>query len=176
MESSNFDLEGRLCAAADRRVVTAPLDLLAFIGEQMDFLTDTVGPDLKIVVNDYGRGFKVLAETVMLQLALFEILINARTSMPNGGTVTFTIVPLVIKEDIFLHDGDYMRMSIRDKGIGFSVAALANVFRDSGARDKRSGLVGVAENLEGWGGAVRVTARRSRGTTVHLYLRRAIIH
>lgn len=162
--------------SAEGPIVVSALDVLAFIGEHMDFLVATAGPDLKIVINEYGHSFKVLAETNILRLALCEILINARTAMPNGGDVTFTILPIVVKEDIFLLDGDYMRMSISENGIGFSLSTLTNVLRKPEAGQRAGGLGRFAEDITNWGGAIRVKLRRSRGATVHLYLRRATIH
>lgn len=176
MQISISKPQRRLCIEPEDAVVAVPLDLLVFVGEHMDFLADTAGPDLKIVVNEYGGNFKVLAETAVLRSALFEILINARTAMPNGGDVTFTILPLVVKEDMFLPDGEYIRMSIADRGIGFSLAGLTNVLRRPKPGGECPGLAGFAEDFTGWGGAIRVKLRRSRGTTVHLYLQRAMIH
>ena len=176
MQTSISDSGARLSIETIDPIVVAPLDLLTFFSEHMGFLSETAGPDLKIVVNDYGESFKVMADTVVLRRTLFEILINARVAMPNGGDVRLTILPMLVKEDMFLQGGDYMRMSISDKGVGFSLPALTNVLRKPEPGDRCPGLAGFAEDFTGWGGAVRVKSRRSRGTTVHLYLRRATIH
>ena len=72
--------------------------------------------------------------------------------MPNGGDLTFTILPLIVKEDMFLSDGEYMRMSIADKRIGFWLAGLTNVLRRPEPGSACPGLAGFAENLAGWVG------------------------
>ncbi|MFC6048668.1 hybrid sensor histidine kinase/response regulator, partial [Methylobacterium hispanicum] len=112
------------------------------------------------------------------EVALLNVLINARDAMPNGGTVTVKTENLLIEdEDTALYKtvgpGAYVVVSVTDTGIGMPPEILARVmepFFTTKGEGKGTGLglamvYGFAKQS---GGSVKVYSEVGHGTTVRL--------
>jgi len=111
-----------------------------------------------------------------LQLVVLNLAVNARDAMPSGGSIT------VRADNVAVHDGDldgdYVRLSIKDTGVGMPPEVQVRVFepffttKDIG---KGSGL-GLAQ-VHGFatqsGGTVRIDSEIGHGTDIQLYLPRS---
>ena len=112
------------------------------------------------------------------EVALLNVLINARDAMPNGGTVTVKSENLLIEdEDTALYKtvppGAYVVVSVTDTGIGMPQEILARVmepFFTTKGEGKGTGLglamvYGFAKQS---GGSVKIYSEVGHGTTVRL--------
>ena len=68
-----------------------------------------------------------------LEQVLVNLVLNARDAMPDGGTLTVFTEPLELErpfavEDIELPQGSYVRIIVRDTGIGMSDETAARAF------------------------------------------------
>jgi PAS domain S-box-containing protein len=120
------------------------------------------------------------ADASQLELALMNLIINARDAMPHGGTVTVTGKNRSIGENIMsgLAGGDYVVLTVADNGSGIPTAFLDQVlepFFTTKEIGKGTGLglsmvYGFAKQS---GGSLTIESEVARGTTIDLWLPRA---
>jgi CheY-like chemotaxis protein/anti-sigma regulatory factor (Ser/Thr protein kinase) len=145
-----------------------------------DLLTHTLGGLVHIdwkIAPDLPAAF---ADQAQLELALVNLIINARDAMPDGGTVTVSIESRrTAQEEVTgLAAGDYVRLCVSDTGTGIAPEHLEKVMepffttKDIG---KGSGLglpmvYGFAKQSNG---AFRLESAIGRGTSAELFIPRA---
>src|SRR5581483_3355136 len=129
-----------------------------------------IGPDtwpVKVDVNE-------------LELAIVNVVLNARDAMPQGGTITLTAenVLLAASDTAAEIEGEYVALRIGDTGSGIAPDVLPNVFdpfftTKSGAKGSGLGLSQVHGFSHQSGGTVTISSELGRGTTVTIYLPRS---
>jgi PAS domain S-box-containing protein len=175
------ELVRRLLAFARRqRLQPHPIELASLKEAVSDLLTHTLGG----LVNFEWRVAKgiwtVFADQAQLELALVNLIINARDAMPAGGTVTIVAENQQVTNDELpgLAPGDYVRIGVADTGTGISPEHLEKVmepFFTTKEVGKGSGLglsmvYGFAKQSDG---AFRLESELGRGTSAQLWLPRA---
>jgi PAS domain S-box-containing protein len=131
----------------------------------------------------------VLVDPTQLELALINLAINARDAMPSGGALTITATnrPVEIADPataaldgpMSLASGDYVAVTVTDTGTGMDAETLAHAceafFTTKGpGKGSGLGLSMVRDMATQSGGDLRVSSERGRGTTVTIYLPRAV--
>jgi PAS domain S-box-containing protein len=175
------ELVRRLLAFARRQKLEPhPIHLGQLQEAVSDLLTHTLGGLVNIVWCVDEDVWDAFADQAQLELALVNLIINARDAMPNGGTVTISAENRhVVGEDVpGLSPGDYVRLSIRDTGTGITPEDLEKVlepFFTTKEVGKGSGLglsmvYGFAKQSNG---AFRIDSDLGEGTTAELWLPRA---
>jgi len=121
----------------------------------------------------------VFADSAQLELALMNLVINARDAMPDGGTITVSArnaeIYSPVQAGLDLAPGCYVVLSVQDTGCGIEQHMLDQVlepFFTTKAVGKGTGLglsmvYGFAQQS---GGAVRVDSEVGRGTCVEIWL------
>ncbi len=124
-----------------------------------------------------AQGLRIYADEAQLELALVNLLINARDAMPDGGTIAVAIEPAERPTAANAADsaGEYLRVSIRDQGIGIPPELLERVtepFFTTKADGKGTGLglSMVAGFVEQSGGEFRIVSESGHGTQIDLVL------
>jgi two-component system, NtrC family, sensor kinase len=131
------------------------------------------------------RVWPVLIDVPEFELALVNIVVNARDAMSGGGTIRISAGNVRLSLDDALDDlrGDFAALRISDTGTGIDPEVLPRVFEPfftTKGPDKGTGLglsqvYGFARQSNG---TARVTSRPATGTpggtTVAIYLPRAI--
>jgi CheY-like chemotaxis protein len=123
------------------------------------------------------------ADQAQLELALVNLIINARDAMPAGGTVTLSAENRQLQADNWaeLPPGEYVQLAVTDTGTGISADDLEKVmepFFTTKELGKGSGLglsmvYGFAKQSNG---AFRLRSEVEKGTTAELWLPRAPQH
>jgi signal transduction histidine kinase/CheY-like chemotaxis protein len=117
-------------------------------------------------------------DTVELERAILNLVINARDAMPNGGSVTITTANRNLDgTDIAIEGlaGSSVMISVSDTGTGMSESVRLRAFdpffttKDFG-RGSGLGLSQVYGLIEQSGGATRIDSHPGSGTTVTIYL------
>jgi PAS domain S-box-containing protein len=175
------ELVRRLLAFARRqKLEPMPVDLGALQEAVWDLLTHTLGGLVNIEWKASDDDCKAFADQAQLELALVNLIINARDAMPAGGTVAVAVENHELRTDNWaaLPPGDYVRLTVTDTGSGISAENLEKVmepFFTTKEIGKGSGLglsmvYGFAKQSNG---AFKLKSEVGVGTTAELWLPRA---
>jgi signal transduction histidine kinase/CheY-like chemotaxis protein len=169
----------RQLLAFSRRQPLRPeaVDVAQQIGGMREILDRSLRGDVHVEFEFPDQLWPVEVDPGELELVILNLAVNARDAMPDGGTIVVRGENLAGLRDAQL-DGDYVRLSVIDTGVGMGPEILARVFepffttKDIG---KGSGL-GLAQ-VHGFAtqsrGAVRVKSEVGKGTSIELYLPRS---
>jgi len=174
------ELVRRLLAFARRQKLEPhPIDLAALRDAVADLLSHTLGGLVNIEWKVGKDVWNAFADQAQLELALVNLIINARDAMPDGGTVTIGAENRTIEGDELAGlTGDFVRISVKDTGTGISRQDLEKVmepFFTTKEMGKGSGLglsmvYGFAKQSNG---AFRIDSELGEGTSAELWLPRA---
>jgi two-component system cell cycle sensor histidine kinase/response regulator CckA len=122
------------------------------------------------------------ADPTQIQQVLLNLTVNARDAMPAGGRLRIEVANAVLSEAdgaaIGVSAGPYVRLSVRDTGVGMDQATRARVFEPfftTKAVGAGTGLglaivFGAAKQV---GGGVRIDSEPGKGATFEVYFPRA---
>ena len=174
--------ESLLAFARKQRLNPIPADLNSIIVEMTEMLRRSIGPTVEIRHALASELWPVLIDTGQIETALLNVAINARDAMPGGGMVVIETANITssseeLPEEIARHD--CVLVSMTDTGTGMSSEVLERAFEPfftTKEVGKGTGLglsmaFGVVRQS---GGTVRIRSRLREGTTVQIYLPRAI--
>ncbi|MBV8193121.1 MAG: MASE4 domain-containing protein [Alphaproteobacteria bacterium] len=118
----------------------------------------------------------VRLDPAAFEAALLNLVINARDAMPDGGRVTIEVENVVQpRTDGDLRAGAYVRVAVRDRGVGMDPEVLAKATEPFFTTKQKGagtglGLSQVANFVRSTRGALRIQSVKGAGTSVHLYL------
>jgi nitrogen-specific signal transduction histidine kinase len=163
-----------LAFARQQDLKTGSVDLKALILGMQDLLMRTLGPQF-ILALTLSEGLpSAQVDSNQIELAVLNLVINARDAMPGGGTITISCeYPDEVPASLPV--GNYMRIQVTDTGIGMSPAVMARAvepFFSTKAVGKGTGLGlsmvhGLAVQL---GGLFELSSVEGRGTTATIWL------
>lgn len=125
------------------------------------------GGAIDTVVTLAPQLFPVAADRTLLSRAVTNLLENARQAMPSGGTISLSAAP---------EDPQWMRITIRDTGVGMDEAARARAFEpyfSTKTAGSGLGLPNAKRNVELCGGTMTLESAPGQGTAITIRLRRA---
>jgi PAS domain S-box-containing protein len=166
-----------------RRQTLNPIvvDIHERLAVSRDLLATSAGKDIDLVFDLPEQTSPVLVDVPELELVLVNIIVNARDAMPEGGMIRIGGGNVHVSPDDALDDltGDFVALHITDTGSGIDPEVLSRVFEPfftTKGPDKGTGLglsqvYGFARQSNG---TVRVTSNLGVGTTVTIYLPRAV--
>jgi PAS domain S-box-containing protein len=160
-------LTQRMLAFARRQDLDPrPVDLSALVRGMADLLQRSIGPTVRIETHFPLRLPPALVDANQLELALLNLVVNARDAMPDGGTIT-----------IAGSEGPdrFVCLSVTDTGEGMDEATLARAtepfFTTKGAgKGTGLGLSMVHGLAEQSGGGFVLRSRKGEGTTAEIWL------
>jgi PAS domain S-box-containing protein len=178
-------LTHRLLAFARRQSLESrPNDLNRLVTGMEDLLKRTLGERIELQCVLAEDLWTALTDANQVESAVLNLAINARDAMPNGGRLTIETVNVQLdKEYTSLHEdvrpGDYVAISVSDTGVGMSPEVLARAVDPffttkppgEGTGLGLSGIYGFAKQSRGH---LRLYSEIGHGTTVKLYLPRAL--
>jgi len=174
------ELVARLLSfARKQKLAPAAVDVSALAQSVSDLLEHTLGGLIVLKWETDVAVWHAYADDAQLELALMNLIINARDAMPQGGTVTVSVRNDSISGDeAGLPAGDYVVFEVADQGSGIEPDMLERVmepFFTTKAIGKGTGLglsmvYGFAQQS---GGTIRITSQVGQGTQVQIVLPRA---
>jgi PAS domain S-box-containing protein len=176
-------LTRRLLAFARRQELTLEaVEIQKLIPELLDFLRQSVGPNISIAVDIDPDVHPVKIDANQFELALMNLAVNARDAMPKGGVLTITCRDETVtgqaNQPNNLPRGDYVRIGVADTGAGMGEETLSKAmepFFTTKGVGKGTGLgLSMVHGLTAQsGGAMHISSELGKGTVVNLWLPRA---
>ena len=175
------DLVRRLLAfSRQQQLEPSALDLEALREGVDDLLSHTLGGLVALEWQIPAEAWRPFADQSQLELALMNLVINARDSMPDGGTIEVIAENRHVDEDdpLPLAAGDYVLLAVVDSGFGIAPDIIDKVlepFFTTKEVGKGTGLglsmvYGFAKQSAG---TLRLTSVVGEGTRAELWLPRA---
>jgi signal transduction histidine kinase len=171
------ELINRMLAFSRRQQLTPAAVSVAALADTLErLLAPVLGGLIRLrwkIEPDVGAPH---ADRGQIELALMNLVLNARDAMPQGGAI---IVGAENRSGGFdLRPGDYVVLSVEDTGVGIPPESLAKViepFFTTKEVGKGTGLglstaYGFAQQS---GGTLRIASEVGRGTRVELWLPRS---
>jgi signal transduction histidine kinase len=160
-----------------QQLSTVVLNLNALIRRVEPLLADAAGPVVMVALRLAQDDWAVRADPVQLELALLNLVMNARDAMPNGGTVLVRTEWLAAAGNLSgLPPGDWATIAVTDEGVGMEPAVAAHAmepFFTTKQQGRGLGLSAVQGLVRQLGGECSISSKPNKGTTVRLYLPRA---
>jgi PAS domain S-box-containing protein len=168
----------RLLAFARRQPLQpTAVDIGGLVDGMAGLIASTLGPRIKLTLDNPDGLPAAHADVNQVEMALLNLAVNARDAMPDGGDLAIAVDETTVgaEADVRLKPGRYVRLSVRDTGVGMTPEVLAKAiepFFSTKGIGKGTGLGlsmvhGLAAQL---GGALRLSSRPGAGTTVELWL------
>jgi PAS domain S-box-containing protein len=168
----------RLLAFARRQPLQSePVDIGKLITGMNELIVSTVGPQIKLTCAIAADLPYAKVDANQVEMAILNLSINARDAMPDGGMLQLTVVAQSLgREHVSqLPAGDYINLTIADTGQGMddeTAARAVEPFFSTKGIGKGTGLgLSMVDGLVSQlGGALMLTSKLGRGTTVELLL------
>jgi nitrogen-specific signal transduction histidine kinase/ActR/RegA family two-component response regulator len=174
------ELVGRLLAFARRQQLEpACIEPDALATAVTDLLAHTLGGLVELEWKIDADPWCAFADQSQLELALMNLIINARDAMPDGGTITIASENRTGPDDpkAGISAGEYVVFSVSDAGSGISPEILEQVMepffttKDVG-KGTGLGLSMVYGFAKQSGGAFRIDSQIGVGTRAEIWLPR----
>jgi PAS domain S-box-containing protein len=147
-------------------------------GRLSTVLGDRVELDFRL---DAGAGFARI-DPGQIEDVLASLAANARDAMPGGGRLTIATAGAHLDTDsvsgaVFVRPGPYVRISVRDTGIGMDAETQARIFEPFFTTKEKGralglGLATVYGIVKQSGGYIWVESEPGRGADFQIYLPR----
>jgi len=139
------------------------------LGEDI-LLRSNLQPDLPLVTVDEGQ----------IEQVLFNLAVNARDAMPDGGTLTMDtrvtrLDTLQLGAHIELPPGEYVQLGVIDTGVGMDENVRSHIFEPFFTTKEKGkgtglGLSTVYGIVTQFGGAITVHSEPGKGTSFKIFL------
>ena len=170
-------LTARLLAfSRSEEMPTIAVDVRNLVLGMTEWLKQTAGSSITLDVRAADERCIAETDSNQLELAILNLVLNARDAMPAGGNVAVEVDSRNLAlEDDDLKPGNYVVLTVRDSGTGMSAEIAARAFDPfftTKPRGRGTGL-GLAQvyNLgRRSGGTARIRTVEGEGTRVELWL------
>ncbi len=128
------DLTRQLLAFARKQVIAPEVvDLTALLRESKKLLGRVIGEDIRVIESYQADLWPVRCDPGLLGQVVMNLAVNGRDAMPKGGTLTLSTQNLDIRPgdhppDPEMATGPWVRLGVRDTGVGMTPEVLAHVF------------------------------------------------
>src|SRR5690348_13327310 len=169
-------LTQRLLAFARRQDLKLETrSLVELVRGMTDLLERSAGPGIELAFDLPDAIPDAVVDAVQVELALLNLVVNARDAMPDGGLLTIAVARGEAPEHNGLAPGDYVRLIVTDTGHGMDAQTLERAmepFFSTKEPGKGTGLGlsmvhGLARQLRG---SLRLSSEPGRGTRAELWL------
>jgi CheY-like chemotaxis protein len=141
-------------------------------------LTSGLGSNIRFILDIAADTWPARVDIGEFEIALVNLVINARDAMPDGGTVTITTKNVLFGGDEPVPPGEYIAICVEDTGVGIPNDLLAKVFEPffttkpigKGTGLGLSQVYGFAHQA---GGTVKIDSTLGKGTLLTIYVPRA---
>jgi PAS domain S-box-containing protein len=160
-----------LSFARKQELQIAPIDLIASIRDTSGLLERTIGANISLETRFPLSLPLVLADRAQFELALMNLVVNARDAMPEGGSIVLAIDTPPAEVD----GSAFVRLRVIDQGAGMEEATLSRAiepfFTTKGVgKGTGLGLSMVQGMAQQCGGRFALISEPGVGTTAEIWL------
>lgn len=139
-------------------------------------------PTLEAAIQFPPDLFEIEVDQERMGQAIRNVIVNAREAMPQGGTLRIKARNIEVTDDgkrlgLPIRNGRYVKMSIKDSGIGIPEDDMGRIFdpyfstKDRGSvKGMGLGLATTHSVISRHGGLVSVKSGERDGTAVYIYI------
>ncbi|MCC6071161.1 response regulator [Massilia sp. GCM10020059] len=176
-------LTQQLLAYGRRQALSASaVDLNERMQDMAVLLRHTVGREIRLTIEVPDGLWPVRADATQLEMAVLNLVLNARDAMPDGGQITLSLrnctLPEAGNRDTASLRGDYVCIALSDQGCGMDKATLGQAFEPfftTKAMGKGTGLgLSQVQGFATQSGGHAFIQSDPNGTTVSILLPRCI--
>jgi signal transduction histidine kinase/CheY-like chemotaxis protein len=178
-------LTQQLLAFARRQVLNVQvINIGEDIASFRDILRRLIPENIELVIRAEPDTGRVCADPTQLRQILVNLALNARDAMPKGGTLTIAIANADLDERYAAthpdaQPGQYVLLAVSDTGVGMDEATQLHMFEPfyttkAAGKGTGLGLATVHGVVVQHGGHIAVASVLGQGTTVTVYLPRAV--
>ena len=156
------------------------VDLGQTVAAFRDVLAGSARGDIELKVDIAAEVWPVAIDIPELELALVNLVVNARDAMPQGGEIILSATNVTLSglETAEGLAGEFVALNVTDTGTGIAPDVIGKVFEpffttkgpDRGTGLGMSQAYGFARQS---GGAITVASELGKGTTVTIYVPRS---
>jgi CheY-like chemotaxis protein len=156
------------------------IDLNRTVAGLREMLMRVVREDIALTIDVADAPAPVMIDPYDLEQVIFNLVINARDALPSGGAIHIDVARERLEAangpaDGAPTSGDYVRLRVRDNGIGMPLDVQAHLFEPFFTTKEVGegtglGLAFVHGIARHGGGFVTVDSAPGKGTTVSVYL------
>ncbi|MGA8445579.1 MAG: ATP-binding protein, partial [Roseiarcus sp.] len=152
-----------------------PTNLIHLVGGMTDLIERSVGTQIELRIDlPHALPF-ALVDANQIELAVLNLVLNARDAMPNGGTLRIKAEQVENSSQSEIPEGQYVRLVVADTGQGMDAETLRKAtdpFFTTKEVGKGTGLglsmvQGLAVQLSG---TLRLESAPGQGTSAELWL------
>ncbi len=177
-------LTHRLLAFARRQPLEPkPIDANSLVAGMEGLFRRTFSEDIEIDIVSKENLWVTELDPSQLEVALLNLVVNARDAMPDGGKLTIEMDNIELDADYAnrhseVEPGDYVMISVSDTGCGMSKEIVDRAFEPffttkEVGKGSGLGLSMVFGFVKQSGGHAKIYSEEGEGTTVRLYFPRA---
>jgi PAS domain S-box-containing protein len=161
----------------------ARIDLNRTVAGLREMLTRVIREDITLTIDVEPGPLAVVIDPHDLEQVVFNLVINARDALPDGGAIRVDVARAAVDAansppDAAAAPGEYVRLRVRDNGIGMPPDVQAHLFEPffttkevgQGTGLGLAFVHGIARHGRGF---VTVDTASGKGTTVSVYLPQA---
>ena len=169
-------LVSRLLAfSRQQQLSPEPVDLAALIDGLMDLIEKSLTPAITMTVAVAPERCAAEADRGQLELAILNLVINARDAMPDGGELRLSVARAEPRHIAGLAAADYVAITVSDTGSGMDAATIAHAidpFFTTKPIGKGTGLgLSMVDGFASQsGGAFVLESEPGRGTSARIVL------
>jgi PAS domain S-box-containing protein len=172
------ELVGRLLAFARRQQLNpARIETAKLFATVKDLLAHTLGGLVELSVEAPEGAWSAFADEAQLELALMNLVINARDAMPDGGRISMSARNEEVGNagDLGLPPGRFVVFCVEDTGVGIGPELLEQVMEPffttkEVGKGTGLGLSMVYGFVKQSGGAIQMHSAVGKGTRVEIWL------
>lgn len=174
-------LTRQLLAVASRQPsYPTEVNLNQLILELQPLLHLMLGSQVDLQLMLAPKLWQIEADQGQIEQVVLNLVVNARDAMPNGGRITIEATNVVVDDaaaqrNIRMASGPYVRLMVRDNGIGMSEEVQARLFEPffttkGPERGTGLGLATTYGIITQHHGHIAVASEPGQGTTFEVYL------
>jgi signal transduction histidine kinase/CheY-like chemotaxis protein len=161
------------------------IDANKLVAGMSELLRRTLGEKVKVETVLAGGLWRASADMAQLESAVLNLAINGRDAMPMGGTLTIETANAHLDDayaqaNVEVTAGQYVMVAVSDTGTGMEPETIARAFEPFFTTKQRGQGTGLGLSMAfGYvkqiGGHLKIYSELGYGTTVKLYLPRALV-